>query len=79
MTERDARYRRKLLVLLSSATFFEGYDTFVLAFVLALVLGDLGGSEADAGWIAGHHRPGGRRSRSCSPGRPTGSAASACC
>ncbi len=53
MTDRDARYRRKLLILLSSATFFEGYDTFVLAFVLALVLGDLGGSEADAGWIRG--------------------------
>jgi MFS transporter, putative metabolite:H+ symporter len=50
MTDGD-RYRRKLLFLLSSATFFEGYDTFVLAFVLALVLGDLGGSEADAGWI----------------------------
>jgi hypothetical protein len=33
-------------VLLSSATFFEGYDTFVLAFALALVLGDLSGSEA---------------------------------
>jgi MFS transporter, putative metabolite:H+ symporter len=48
---RDRRYRRKLLFLLSSATFFEGYDNFVLAFVLALVLGDLGGSEADAGWI----------------------------
>jgi putative MFS transporter len=51
MTTRDAGYRRRLLVLLSSATFFEGYDTFVLAFALALVLGDLGGSEADAGWI----------------------------
>src|SRR5262245_60646098 len=50
MTDED-RYRRKLLFLLSSATFFEGYDTFVLAFVLALVLGDLGGSESDAGWI----------------------------
>ena len=49
--DRGARYRRRLLVLLSSATFFEGYDNFVLAFVLALVLGDLGGSEADAGWI----------------------------
>jgi predicted MFS family arabinose efflux permease len=48
---RDDRYLRKLLVLLSSATFFEGYDNFVLAFVLALVLGDLGGSETDAGWI----------------------------
>ena len=43
--------RRKLLVLLSAATFFEGYDTFVLSFVLSLVLGDLGGSEAQAGWI----------------------------
>ena len=43
--------RRKLLVLLSAATFFEGYDTFVLSFVLALVLGDLGGSEAQAGWV----------------------------
>jgi hypothetical protein len=30
MTERDGRHRRKLLVLRSSATFFEGYDTFVL-------------------------------------------------
>ena len=50
MIENGDRYRRKLLFLLSSATFFEGYD-FVLAFVLALVLGDLGGSEADAGWI----------------------------
>ena len=47
----DARYRRRLLALLSSATFFEGYDNYVLAFVLALVLGDLGGTEADAGWI----------------------------
>ena len=45
MTDRDARYRRKLLVLLSSATFFEGYDNYVLAFVLALVLGSLGGAR----------------------------------
>jgi len=49
VTVPDARYRRKLLILLSSATFFEGYDNFVLAFFLALVLGDLGASEADAG------------------------------
>ena len=47
----DAAYRRKLLFLLSSATFFEGYDNFVLSFVLALVLVDLGGTEAQAGWI----------------------------
>jgi putative MFS transporter len=44
-------YRRKLLVLLSAATFFEGYDVFVLSFVLSLILGDLGGSEAQAGLI----------------------------
>jgi MFS family permease len=44
-------YRRRLLVLLSAATFFEGYDTFVLSFVLASILGDLGGSEAQAGWV----------------------------
>src|SRR4026209_136278 len=47
----DATYPRKLLFLLSSATFFEGYDNFVLSFVLALVLVDLGGTEAEAGWI----------------------------
>jgi putative MFS transporter len=50
-TARDDRYRRKLLRLLSSATFFEGYDNFVLSFVLALVLVDLGGTEAQAGAI----------------------------
>lgn len=49
--QRDRRYRRKLLWLVSSATFFEGYDNFVLSFVLALVLVDLGGTEAQAGWI----------------------------
>ncbi len=49
----EARYRRKLLGLLSVATFFEGYDTFVLALVLPLVLGDLGGSESQAGIVRG--------------------------
>ena len=46
---------RKLLRFPSSATFFEGYDNFVLSFVLALVLVDLGGTEAQAGgsiWAA---------------------------
>jgi MFS family permease len=37
--------------LLSVATFFEGYDGFVLALVLPLILGDLGGSESQAGVI----------------------------
>jgi MFS family permease len=44
-------YRRKLVWLLWVATFFEGYDTVVISLVLALILGDLGGSEAEAGGI----------------------------
>jgi MFS transporter, putative metabolite:H+ symporter len=51
VSARDARYRRRLLFLLSSATFFEGYDTFALPFVLSLVLVDLGASERDAGVV----------------------------
>ncbi|MGH2556910.1 MAG: MFS transporter [Actinomycetota bacterium] len=47
--QRGPRYRRKLLWLLSVATFFEGYDTFVIALVLPLILADLGGSESQAG------------------------------
>src|SRR5205085_8599925 len=35
--------------LLSVATFFEGYDTFVLALVLASILATLGGTESEAG------------------------------
>jgi len=49
--EEDHRYRRRLTGMLSVATFFEGYDNFVLALVLPLVLADLGGSEAEAGVI----------------------------
>jgi putative MFS transporter len=49
--EESRRYRRRLIGMLSVATFFEGYDNFVLALVLPLVLGDLGGSEAQAGLI----------------------------
>lgn len=48
---RTRRYRRKLLWVLSVATFFEGYDGFVLAFVLASILADLGGTEAQAGFV----------------------------
>jgi putative MFS transporter len=47
------RYQRKLLALLSVATFFDGYDSFVLALVLPLILGDLGGSETQAGLVRG--------------------------
>jgi MFS family permease len=46
-------YRRRLLRLLAAATFFEGYDSFVLALVLPLILVDLGGSETSAGVVRG--------------------------
>jgi MFS family permease len=49
--EEERRYLRRLIGMLSVATFFEGYDNFVLALVLPLVLADLGGSEAEAGLI----------------------------
>jgi putative MFS transporter len=48
---RTPRYRRKLLRLLAAATFFDGYDGFVIALILPLVLSDLGGSETQAGVI----------------------------
>jgi MFS transporter, putative metabolite:H+ symporter len=51
--DRGPAYRRKLLRLLSVATFFEGYDTFVIALVLPLILADLGGSESQAGVLRG--------------------------
>jgi len=47
------RYQRKLLALLSVATFFDGYDAFVLALLLPLILGTLGGSESQAGLVRG--------------------------
>lgn len=79
------RYRRRLLFLVSAATFFEGYDNVVLSFVLAL--GDLGASEAQAGWVrAMPSHPGatlpllalnqgaaGRPGECADPGSPNGS------
>lgn len=47
----ERKYRRKLLRLLAVATFFDGYDGFVLAFVLSQVLATLGGTESQAGFI----------------------------
>ena len=44
-------YRRKLLFLLSAATFFEGYDGFVLGFLVSAILSDFGGSTAQAGLV----------------------------
>jgi putative MFS transporter len=51
VTVDEVTYRRRLLGMLSVATFFEGYDTFVISLVLPLVLGDLGGTESQAGVI----------------------------
>jgi hypothetical protein len=51
---RDDRYRRKLPRPLSSATFFEGYDTFVLSFLLALVLSISAAPRQLASRIATH-------------------------
>ena len=50
-TDRGPAYRRRLLRLLATATFFNGYDGFVLPFVLSLILADLGGSQAEAGLV----------------------------
>ena len=49
--EPDRAYRRKLLRLLATATFFNGYDGFVLPFVLSLILVGLGGTQAAAGTV----------------------------
>lgn len=51
VVDRGPGYRRKLLRLVAAATFFNGYDAFVLPFVLSLVLADLGGTESQAGFI----------------------------
>ncbi len=45
----NARYRRLLLVLLSAATFFEGYDFIVINLVLPLVQKDFGVSTQALG------------------------------
>jgi putative MFS transporter len=48
---RSPRYLRKLLFLLSAATFFEGYDGFVLGFVLPTVLVSFHVSTATGGIV----------------------------
>jgi MFS family permease len=48
---RPPRYTAKLLALLSVATYFEGYDGFVLGFVIAAILKDFGATVSAAGLI----------------------------
>lgn len=50
-SERSPQYLRRLLALLSAATFFEGYDGFVLGFVLPTVLLSLHASTATGGIV----------------------------
>jgi MFS family permease len=76
--EPTRRYQRKLLALLSVATFFDGYDSFVLALVLPLILGDLGGSETQAGLVRGTSAWG-RFWGSSWRRRQTGSGGGGCC
>jgi len=47
------RYRRRLLGLVSTAGFFEGYDSFVLAFVTASILRDLDVAVRHGGLLKG--------------------------
>jgi MFS transporter, putative metabolite:H+ symporter len=44
-------YQRRLLVFLSVATFFEGYDFFALAQILPNLRADMGLSETGGGWL----------------------------
>lgn len=49
----DARTRRRLLVFLSVATFFEGYDFLALTQILPTLRAEMGMSPADAGLLLG--------------------------
>lgn len=49
MSDPDKKYRRQLLVFLSVASFFEGYDFFALAQLLPNIRKDFGLSESDGG------------------------------
>lgn len=49
----DARTRRRLLIFLSVATFFEGYDFLALTQILPTLRAEMGMSPADAGLLLG--------------------------
>lgn len=51
MSEPLSPYLRRLLVFLSVATFFEGYDMFALAQILPNLRADFGISPTGAGWL----------------------------
>lgn len=51
MSEPLSPYLRRLLVFLSVATFFEGYDMFALAQILPNLRADFGLTPQDAGWL----------------------------
>jgi MFS transporter, putative metabolite:H+ symporter len=47
------RYQRRLVVMLSVASFFEGYDFFALAAILPNLRAAFGLDKAQAGWLVG--------------------------
>ena len=49
----DLGTRRRLLIFLSIATFFEGYDFLALAQILPALRADMGLDQAQAGWLLG--------------------------
>lgn len=51
MSEPLSPYLRRLLVFLSVATFFEGYDIFALAQLLPNIRADFGLSPTEGGWL----------------------------
>ncbi len=46
-------YQRRLVVFLSVATFFEGYDFLALAQILPALSADMGLGRTEAGWLVG--------------------------
>ncbi len=51
-------HHRRLLLLLGTATFFEGYDRFVVALALPYIARDLGAGDAQLGWALAAIRSG---------------------
>ena len=49
----DAATRRRLLIFLSIATFFEGYDFLALAQILPALRAEMALDQAQAGWLLG--------------------------
>jgi MFS transporter, putative metabolite:H+ symporter len=51
MTAPLSPYQRRLVIFLSVATFFDGYDFFALAQILPSLRAEMGLTKSDAGWL----------------------------